>query len=185
MLDELYLDMEEGAEKSLSVFRKEIARVRTGRASTAILESIRVDYYNVPTPLNQVASISVPDARLIVVQPWEKSVIQDVEKAIAAADLGLNPVSDGNVIRLPIPPLNEERRKEIVRQVKKMAEDSKIAIRNIRREFNDQLKKLEKGKKITEDELHRSLDKTQEITNEYIAKVDEVLGHKEKEILEI
>lgn len=185
MLDELYMDMEESAEKSLTVFRKEIAKVRTGRASTAILDSVRVDYYNVPTPLSQVASISVPDARLIVVQPWEKNIIQDVEKAIASADLGLNPVSDGNVIRLPIPALNEERRKELVRQVKKMAEDSKVAVRNIRRDFNEKLKKAEKSKDITEDDLHRSLDKIQEITDDYIKKIDDVLELKEKDILEV
>jgi len=185
MLDELYMDMEEAVEKSLTVFRKEIARVRTGRASTSLLDTIRVDYYNVPTPLTQVASVSVPDARLIVVQPWEKSIIQEVEKAIAAADLGLNPVSDGNVIRLPIPALNEERRKELVRQVKKMAEDSKVAVRNIRRDFNEKLKKAEKGKDITEDDMHRAFDKTQDITNSYIKKIDDVLSHKEAEILEV
>ncbi len=185
MLDEIYMEMEEGAEKSLDVYRKELARVRTGRASTALLENVRVDYYNVPTPLNQVATISVPDARLIIVQPWEKSILQNVEKAIASADLGLNPVSDGNVLRLPIPPLNEERRKELARKVKKMSEESKVAIRNIRRDFNDKLKKAEKNKDITEDELHHALDEVQKITDTFIKKVDELTDHKEKEILEV
>lgn len=185
MLDEIYFEMEEGVEKSLLVFRKDVGRIRTGRASSAVLDSVRVNYYNVPTPLNQVATISVPDARLIVVQPWEKSIVQDVEKALASADLGLNPVSDGNVIRLPIPPLNEERRKELVRQVRNMAEETKVATRNIRRDFNDRLKKLQKNKDISEDDMHRGFDKIQEITDGYIKKVDEILSHKEKEIMEV
>jgi ribosome recycling factor len=185
MLDELYMEMEDAVDKSLDVFRKDIAKVRTGRASAAILDAVRVNYYNVPTPLHQVATISVPDARLIVVQPWEKSIIQDVEKAIAASDLGLNPVNDGNVIRLPIPTLNEERRKDLSRQVRKMAEDCKVAVRNIRRDFNEKLKKAEKAKEISEDDLKRGTDKVQEITNTYIAKVDDVRDHKEKEIMEV
>ena len=185
MLDELYLEMEEGTEKSVNVLRKELAKVRTGRATPAVLDSVRVDYYHVPTPLNRLATISVPDARLIVVQPWEKGIIQDVEKAIASAGLGLNPVSDGNVIRLPIPPLNEERRRELARQVRKMAEDTKIAIRNIRRDFNDRIKKGEKSKDIPEDDMHRALEGIQKITDEYISKVDDLLANKEKEIMEI
>lgn len=185
MLEELFMEMEEAADKALAAFRKEIAKVRTGRASASILDSVRVDYYNVPTPLNQVATISVPDARMIVVQPWEKNIIQDVEKAIAASDLGLNPSNDGNVIRLPIPPLNEERRKDLNRQVGKMSEESKVAVRNVRRDYNEKLKKAEKNKDITEDELHRAMDKIQEITDATIAKIDEVRDHKEKEIMEV
>ena len=185
MLDETYMEMEDAVDKILAAYGKEFSRVRTGRASPSILDGIRVDYYNVPTPLNQVATVSVPDARLIIIQPWEKSVVQAIEKAIAAADLGLNPVSDGNVIRLPIPPLNEERRKDLAKQVKKMAEEAKVSIRNVRRDFNEQLKKVEKKKEITEDELHRGLDKVQKITDDTITKVDEILAKKEKEIMEL
>ncbi len=185
MLDELYLDMEEAVEKTLAVFKKELGKVRTGRASAALLDAIRVDYYNVPTPLNQVATISVPDARLIVVQPWEKNIMQDVEKAIAAADLGLNPVSDGNVIRLPIPALNEDRRKELARQVKKMAEEAKVAVRNIRRDYNEKLKKAEKDKDITEDDLHRAMTQIQKITDDSVVKIDKVMEVKEKDIMEV
>lgn len=185
MLDDLFFEMEEAAEKAITSYRKEISRLRTGRASPAILENVRVNYYNVPTPLHQVASVSVPDARLIVIQPWEKSIIQDVEKAIAAADLGLNPISDGNVIRLPIPALNEERRKDLVKQVKKMAEETKVAVRNIRRDYNERLKKAEKNKEITEDELHRSLDQVQKLVDGTITKIDEILNLKEKEIMEV
>ena len=185
MLDELYLEMEESLEKSLANLKRDFSRVRTGRATPAILEPVRVNYYNVPTPLNQVATVSVPDARLLIVQPWEKSIIQDIEKAIAASGLGLNPISDGNVIRLPIPALNEERRKELARQVKKMAEEAKVAVRNIRRDTNEDLKKGEKDKKITEDELHRALEKVQKMTDDGIKSIDDALAAKEKEILEV
>ncbi|RJO66727.1 MAG: ribosome recycling factor [Myxococcales bacterium] len=185
MLDEIYFEMEEAVEKALASFRKDIARVRTGRASPSLLDGVRVNYYNVPTPLNQVATISVPDARLIIIQPWEKSIITDVEKAIASADLGLNPISDGNVIRLPIPTLNEERRRDLARQVKKLTEETKVAVRNIRRDFNEKVKKLEKNKEVTEDEMRRGLDRVQKITDESIAKADEILAHKEKEIMEV
>ncbi len=184
-LDELYLNMEEGVEKSLNALKKDLSRLRTGRASTALLENVRVDYYNVPTPLNQVATLSVPDARMIIVQPWEKSIIQNVEKAIAAADLGVNPVSDGNVIRLPIPALNEERRKDLARQVKKMAEETKIAVRNIRRDFNEQLKKAEKNKEISEDEMRRAQDEVQKITDKATKNADAIMEAKEKEIMEV
>lgn len=185
MLDELYLEMEDSLEKSLANLKRDFSRVRTGRATPAILEPVRVNYYNVPTPLNQVATVSVPDARLLIVQPWEKSIIQDIEKAIAASGLGLNPISDGNVIRLPIPALNEERRKELARQVKKMAEEAKVAVRNIRRDTNEDLKKGEKDKKITEDELRRALEKVQKMTDDGIKNIDDALAAKEKEILEV
>ena len=185
MLEELYLEMEDSLEKSLTNLKRDFSRVRTGRATPALLEPVRVNYYNVPTPLNQVATVSVPDARLLIVQPWEKSIIQDIEKAIAASGLGLNPISDGNVIRLPIPALNEERRKELARQVKKMAEEAKVAVRNIRRDTNEGLKKGEKDKKITEDELHRALEKVQKLTDDGIKNIDDALAAKEKEILEV
>lgn len=185
MLDELYMEMEETIEKATSSLRRDFSRVRTGRATPTILDPVRVNYYNVPTPLNQVATVSVPDARMIIVQPWEKSIIQEIEKAIAAAGLGLNPISDGNVIRLPIPTLNEERRKELARQVKKMAEETKVAIRNIRRDTNEKLKKVEKDKKVTEDELHRALEQVQKMTDAAIKNVDDILAAKEKEILEV
>lgn len=174
-----------GMEKAVDALRKDLARVRTGRASVSLLEDIRIDYYGTPTPLNQVGTLTVPEPRLITVQPWEKKLLPEIEKAILKSDLGLNPSSDGQLIRIAIPPLTEERRKEMSKSVKRMGEDAKVAIRNVRRDGNDALKKLEKDKTITEDQLKRSEKEIQDLTDGYIKKVDEVVAVKEKEIMEI
>jgi ribosome recycling factor len=171
--------------KALEAFRHDLSKVRTGRASLALLDDIRVDYYGTPTPLNQVAALAVPEPRLITIQPWEKSLAGEIEKAILKSDLGLNPSSDGQLIRLAFPPLTEERRKEMVKQVKRMAEDAKVAVRNNRREANDALKKLEKDKEISEDELKRGEKEVQDVTDDYVARVDQVLADKEKDLMEI
>ena len=162
-----------------------MSRVRTGRANLAILEPVRVQYYGSRAPLNQVASLSIPEARLIVIKPWEKSMLPEIEKAINTAEIGLTPQSDGEVVRLPIPALTEERRKELTRQCRKMAEAAKVSIRNHRREANDMLKELEKDKEISEDDKKRGLERTQKETDKAVASIDEILEKKEKEILEI
>ncbi|REJ29169.1 ribosome recycling factor [Caldibacillus debilis] len=171
--------------KAVQVFTKELATIRAGRANSALLDKVTVDYYGVPTPINQLASISVPEPRLLVVQPYDKSVVSDMEKAILKSDLGVTPTSDGSVIRIVIPPLTEERRRELVKIVKKESEEAKVAIRNIRRDANDELKKLEKQGEITEDELHGFIDEIQELTDEYIKKIDNLTKEKEKEIIEV
>jgi ribosome recycling factor len=172
-------------DKTIDALRKEYQKVRTGRASTGLLDEIRVDYYGTPTPLNQLATLAVPEPRTITLQPWEAKVIPVIEKAIMNANLGLTPSNDGRLIRLNLPPLTEERRKDIVKQLRKMAEDAKIAARNIRRDSIDELKKLEKEKKITEDDLKRGEKEVQDVTNSHVAKIDEVLAHKEKEVMEV
>ncbi len=184
MLEDVYKETRTRMKKSLAKLEKELAAIRTGRASTALLEDIRVTYYGTPTPLNQLATISVPEARLITIQPWDKSIIKEIEKAISHSDLGLNPSSDGNVIRITFPPLTEERRKELVKVVKKIGEEYKIAIRNIRRDSNEEVKEMEKEKLVSEDESKRALKEIQKITDEFIKKVDELLEAKEKEIME-
>ncbi len=171
--------------KALESFKRDLSKVRTGRASLALLDDVRVDYYGTPTPLNQVAALAVPEPRLITIQPWEKSLAGDIEKAILKADLGLNPSSDGQLIRLIFPPLTEDRRKEMVKQVKRLGEEAKIAVRNARREGNDALKKLEKDKDITEDELKRGEKEIQDLTDDYVARVDKVIAEKEKDLMEI
>jgi len=171
--------------KAVQVFTKELATIRAGRANSALLDKVTVDYYGVPTPINQLASISVPEPRLLVVQPYDKSVVSDMEKAILKSDLGVTPTSDGSVIRIVIPPLTEERRRELVKIVKKESEEAKVAIRNIRRDANDELKKLEKQGEITEDELRGFIDEIQELTDEYIKKIDNLTKEKEKEIIEV
>jgi ribosome recycling factor len=178
-------NMKNHMEKTVDSLRKEYQKVRTGRASTALLDDIKVNYYDTPTPINQVASLAVPEARVIIIQPWEAKLIPVIEKAILNANIGLTPTNDGKLIRLALPPLTEERRKEIVKLLKKMAEDAKIALRNIRRDTNDELKKLEKEKKISEDDLKRAEKEVQDMTNVYVAKVDEVLTIKEKEVMEV
>lgn len=175
----------EKMEKALSAFKRELAGVRAGRANASLLDKIQVDYYGVPTPVNQLASISTPEARLLVVQPYDKSTIGEVEKAILKSDLGLTPTSDGSVIRITIPPLTEERRKELTKVVRKYSEDAKVAVRNIRRDANDELKKLEKAGDITEDELRGFQDDVQKLTDEYIKKIDSTTKEKEKEIMEV
>jgi ribosome recycling factor len=172
-------------EEVIEATKKAFAAIRTGRANPALLDRIVVSYYGTPTPLNQMASISVPEPRLLVVTPWDKTAIKDVEKAILASDLGLVPTNDGTVIRIAIPTLTEERRKELVRVVRKDAEDYRVAVRNIRRDLNDDLKKMEKDGDISEDTLHRVLEKVQELTNDFIKQIDELLEAKEKEIMEI
>lgn len=185
MTKDVLASMKKSMEKTVDSLRKEYQKVRTGRASIAVLEDIKVMYYDTPTPINQVAQIAVPEARVITIQPWEQKLIGVVEKAILNANIGLTPTNDGKLIRLSIPPLTEERRKEIVKQLKKMAEEGKIAIRNIRRDAIDSLKKLEKDKKISEDDLKRAEKDVQDVTNGYVSKVDEVLAAKEKEVMEI
>lgn len=170
---------------AIEALKKEFASIRTGRASLALLDGIVVNYYGVSTPLQQLSSLSIPESRLIAIQPWDPKIIPDIEKAIMKSDLGITPVNDGRMIRIQIPPLTEERRKQLVKVVKKKAEDAKIAIRNIRRDTIDELKKLEKEKHLSEDDVKRSQDEIQKITDSYITKVDEVLSHKEKEIMEV
>ena len=174
-----------GMVKALESFKRDLSKVRTGRASLALLDDVRVDYYGTPTPLNQVAALAVPEPRLITIQPWEKNLAGEIEKAIMKADLGLNPSSDGQLIRLVFPPLTEERRKEMVKQVKRLGEEAKIAVRNVRREGNDTLKKLEKDKELTEDDLKRGEKEIQDVTDDYVARVDKIIAEKEKDLMEI
>ena len=178
-------DLDSRMNGALEVLAREFAGVRTGRASTALLDTIRVDYYGNPTPISQMASVSVPDARTLMIQPWEAAQLKEVEKAIMKSDLGIQPVNDGKVIRLTMPTPTEERRKQLVKSVHKMAEDARVAVRNVRREANDKLKALAKDKKapITEDEERRGHDQIQKTTDRFIAKVDELLKKKEQEIM--
>ena len=172
-------------DKTIETLRSELAKVRTGKATTVLLDSIRVDYYGNMVPLNQVGNVSVLDAHTLSITPWEKQMVQIIDKAILEANLGLNPISDGTNLKIPIPPLNEERRKELVKLVKKFGEESKVAIRNIRRDANDHLKKEQKDKKITEDQLRDAEIETQKLTDDHIKLIDEILKHKEKEIMEV
>jgi len=186
MLDELFADARDRMNKAVESVKREFAKIRTGKATVSLLDGVKVDCYGSTVPLRQVANISVPEARLLVVQPWDKKLVGEIEKAIRSADLGLNPSSDGNLIRVPIPPLTEERRKELVRYVHKLAEEGRVAIRNIRRDVNDVLKQKEKAGEISEDEFHRAHDKTvQEMTDESIREVDQILAVKEEELMEV
>ncbi|EKN64067.1 ribosome recycling factor [Neobacillus bataviensis LMG 21833] len=171
--------------KAIQSYSRELASIRAGRASASLLDRITVDYYGAPTPVNQMAGITTPEARLIVIQPYDKSILGDIEKAILKSDLGLNPTNDGQIIRIAIPQLTEERRKELVKVVKKESEEAKVALRNIRRDSNDSLKKLEKNGDITEDALRGFSDDVQKLTDEYIQKIDQITKEKEKEILEV
>ncbi len=185
-MDENFIkDIEGKMEKTLGALKTDLGKVRTGRASLALLDHIRVDYYGTSTPLQQVATLSVPEPRTITIQPWDTSVIGEIEKAILKSELGLTPANDGKIIRIAIPRLTEERRKELVKVVKKMAEATKVAMRNIRRDANESLKGMEKNKKISQDELRQMMDKVQNVTDKSIEKADGVLAAKEKEILEI
>lgn len=177
--------IKEKMSKTISVLQEDFSEVRAGRANPAILNKIRVDYYGTPTPINQVAGISVPEARLIVIQPWDVSLLKEIEKEILKAEIGINPNNDGKVIRLAFPELNEERRKELVKEIKKMAEDSKVSIRSIRREAMDEAKKLQKDNQMTEDELKGAEDQIQKLTDEKIAEIDKVLAEKEKEVMSV
>ena len=172
-------------EKTVDVFAANMAEVRAGRANPAILNKIMVDYYGVPTPISQVAGISVPEARLIVIQPWDLSVLKEIEKEILKAEIGINPNNDGKVIRLAFPELNEERRKEIVKEIRKTAEESKVAIRSIRRDGIDMAKQKQKDSEITEDELKVAEDEIQKITDKYVGEIDSILENKEKEVMSV
>ncbi|OPY82461.1 MAG: Ribosome-recycling factor [Smithella sp. PtaU1.Bin162] len=185
MKDQIFQKLKDDMEKTISSLDKSFSRVRTGRASVSLLDGIKVDYYGTPTPIAQVATLSVPESRLIVIAPWDVTVIGAVEKAIQKSDLGLMPSNDGKVIRLAIPQLTEERRKELVKVVKKMAEEGKVKIRNSRRDANEELKNLKKNNKIAEDELFTAQEEVQKSTNNHIEKIDKILAIKEKEIMEI
>lgn len=185
MYDDIIKKTRSGMDKAIDALKKDFTKVRTGRASTALLDDIRVDYYGTPTPLNQVGSLTVPEPRMITIQPWEKNLISEIEKAILKSDLGLNPNSDGQVVRIVFPPLTEERRKEMVKLTKRMGEEAKIAIRNARRDANEALKKLEKNKEISEDQLKRGEKDVQEFTDQFVKKVDELVVSKEAEVMEI
>jgi ribosome recycling factor len=176
-------DAEDRMKKSLEHLQHELAGIRTGRATPSLLDSVKVDYYGSPMPINQVATVSAPEPRLLVIQPWEKRMIPEIEKAIMNSDLGLNPANDGNLIRVPIPELSDERRQNLVKLVKKFCEDARIAIRNVRRDANEHVKRLEKEHEISEDQSHDALEDIQKLTDKYIGEVDKLLEHKEKEIL--
>ena len=184
MIDDIYQETRESMGKTVEALKRELQRIRTGRASLSVLDGIKVDYYGTPTPLNQMATLAVPESRQITIQPWDASVIKDIEKAILKSDLGLTPSNDGKILRISIPPLTEERRKELVKVVHKMCEDHKVTARNIRRDSNDLLKSLKKDGEISEDEAYRSQDEVQKITDEHIKLIDECYSEKEKEILE-
>jgi ribosome recycling factor len=183
--DEVLADLRKEMDGTLTAMRRELARTRTGRASTALLEGITVDYYGAKTPLNQLASLAAPEPRLLVVQPFDRSVINDVERAILQSDLGLVPQNDGKLIRVPIPELTEERRRDLVKHVRKVAEEYRVSLRNHRRDANDLLKELEKDGDLTQDEMHRGQEKTQELTKDYTERLDKVLKAKEDEIMEV
>lgn len=185
MSEEIILLTEEKMEKTIQGLGRDLASVRAGRANPALLDKVMVDYYGTPTPLNQLSNISAPEPRLLVIQPWDKSAIGAIEKGILKSDLGLTPNSDGNIIRIAIPQLTEERRKDLVKLVKKMAEDSRVAIRNIRREANEDIKREEKAGNVSQDESRRLQEEVQELTNQYIEKVNQILALKENEIMEV
>ncbi len=185
MLNDVYSDSRDRMKKVIENLEREFKRVRTGRASVALLDGIRVDYYGTPTPLNQIATLTIPEPRSITIQPWDTAVIGDVEKAILKSELGLTPMNDGKMIRINIPPLTEERRRDLVKVIRKMAEESKVALRNIRRDSNEMLKDLKKDKALSEDEQFRGQDEVQKITDEFIKQADAVYAGKEKEILEV
>ena len=180
-----YNKFEEKMMKSISVYEENLAEVRAGRANPAILNKVMIDYYGTPTPINQVAGISVPEARMIVIQPWDASILKEIEKEILKSDIGINPNNDGKVIRLTFPELNEERRKEIVKDIRKMAEEAKVAIRSIRRDAIDEAKAMQKNSEMSEDELKVAEDKIQKLTDKYVGEIDKILDKKEKEVMSI
>ena len=185
MIKDVLNSTEELMKGVIEALKREFAGIRTGRANPALLDRVMVEYYGTPTPINQLASISVPEGRLLVVQPWDKSIRSAIEKAILKADLGLNPTSDGSVLRIAIPQLTEERRKELVKVARKTAEEKRVAVRNMRRDANEKLKKFEKEGHISEDEIKKATDDTQKLTDRYIAEIDKLLEQKEKEIMEV
>ncbi len=184
-MEALMKDSSARMERSIEAFRKELGKVRTGRASFSLLDGVKVDYYGTPTPLQQVGTLSVPESRLITVTPWDTKMIGPIEKAIQGSGLGLNPSSDGKTVRIPIPPLTEERRKELAKMVRKMAEDARVAVRNIRREAIEKLKDREKKKEISEDLVKRGQERIQKETDAHVKKIDDILKSKEQEILEV
>jgi ribosome recycling factor len=185
MNEAFFADLQKEVEKAVVAFRKDLSKIRTGRASTALLEGVTVDYYGTATPLNQLATLSAPEPRLLVIQPYDRGSIGNIEKAILKADLGLNPTNDGKLIRIPIPELTEERRKELVKHVKKVAEEFRISVRNHRRIAIEKLKEMNKKKEITEDDLKQSQDRVQKIADEFIGRIEKVLKAKEDEIMEV
>jgi ribosome recycling factor len=185
MDENIIKEIEAKMEKTLGTFKADLGKVRTGRASLTLLDHIRVDYYGTSTPLQQLATLAVPEARLITIQPWDTTIIGEIEKAFLKSELGLTPANDGKIIRITIPRLTEERRKELVKVVRKMGEATKVSLRNLRREANDHLKGLEKDKNISQDQLHQWMDKVQTSTDKHIEKADAILAAKEKEVMEI
>jgi len=181
----LLREAEEKMKQAVQAARRDLAAIRTGRANPSLLDRVEVDYYGTLLPINQLASISVPEPRLLVIQPWDKNAVKMIEKAILKSDLGLTPTSDGNVVRIQVPPLTEERRKELARIARKEAEDKRVAVRNVRRDVNDAIKKLEKDGQLSEDECRRAQSQVQELTDRYIKEIDDLLAAKEKEILEV
>jgi ribosome recycling factor len=185
MTADLIGDGERRMQKAVEALKQDLAAIRAGRASLALIERITVDYYGAPTPINQVATISIPEARLLVIQPWDKKMLTDIEKAIQRSDLGINPNNDGQVIRLNIPPMSEERRRDLVKTLHKKLDEHKVAVRNVRRDVHDKLRDREKKKEVSEDELKRSVDKLQKLTDRFIDEMDKVGKTKEQEILEV
>jgi ribosome recycling factor len=185
MVQEVYTDVQDRMEKAVAALKRDLATLRAGRATPALLDKISVDYYGSSMPINQLANVSVPEPRLLVIQPWDKKAVSEIERAIMKSDLGLNPSSDGSLIRLAIPQLTEERRKDLVKVSKKKAEEGRVAVRNIRRDANEDLRKKEKAGEITEDELHKSQYEVQKLTDKFIAEVENILTAKEVEIMEV
>lgn len=185
MIDDLHAETKAAMDKSIDALQRDLRRIRTGRASLALLDGIMVDYYGSATPINQLATLSIPEARQIVIQPWDSHAVPDIEKAILRSELGLTPMNDGKVVRIVLPPLTAERRKELVKIVKKMGEEFKVQVRNHRRDANEMLKEMKKAKDISEDDLHKAQERVQKTTDEAIAKVDSIVSEKESEIMEI
>ncbi|HUS28731.1 MAG TPA: ribosome recycling factor [Kofleriaceae bacterium] len=185
MINDITTDAENGMKRAIDSFKRDLQKIRTGRANASMLDGIKVDYYGTPTPVNQVATVQVVDARLITVKPWEKNMIAVIDKTIRASDLGINPVADSELVRLPIPPLTQERRKELAKNVGKQTEEAKVAVRSARRDAMDMIKDAEKEKQITEDDRKKGETKIQELTDRYIGQVDEIAKAKEKEIMEL
>ena len=184
MVNDVLTELKSNMDGTIDSLKRELAKRRTGRANVAILDGIRVDYYGTKSPLNQVASVQVPDPRLITIKPWEKSMVSVIEKALQQSNIGLTPSSDGELIRIPIPPLTEQRRKDLVKDIKRVGEESKVALRNQRRDANEMLKEFEKDREISEDELRKGLEKVQEVTDDFVKAVDDLVGAKEEEIME-
>ena len=184
-MEQIMKDAKHRMDKSLEALRNELSKIRSGKATTALLDGIKVDYYGTMTPINQVGNLTVLDAHALSFTPWDKTILMAVDKAILEANIGFNPISDGTNLKIPVPPLNEERRKELVKLVKKFGEDAKVAIRNVRRDANEHLKKEEKAKKISEDQLKNSETSVQKLTDDHIKLVEDILKHKEKEIMEV